>query len=97
MALYEKSVAFWDKVSPINGNDKEVVFTSYPWARTEPALLVYEDDLDSTQRVERVKVMRRNLGLPKETTDEEVRVALYNDVNKEWLAEQAAKDEEPAK
>lgn len=90
MALREKKVEFWDKVSPINDNEPSVIINSYPWAKSKPVLLVYEGSLDTTQRVESVSTMKSILGLDPEATDEEVRTALYNDVNKEWLEEQAA-------
>lgn len=95
MALREKKVEFWDKVSEINDNPPSVIFNSYPWAKDKPVLVVYEGTLESTQRVEKVSTIRTILGLEPTATDEEVRVALYNDVNKDWLAEQAAANETP--
>ena len=64
-------LTFSDKKSDINGNSK----------------LVYNGSLDYTERVERVGMMKLILGLPTDSTDEEVREALYNGVNKEEIEE----------
>ena len=85
--INNKCVEFWDKKSDINGNSKDVIFSVYPWAEKEPVLLVYNGSLDYTERVERVGMMKLILGLPTDSTDEEVREALYNDVNKEEIEE----------